>query len=234
MNELQLRDAILIVDRGFVSDKVVNEIIKRDCSFILPQRRNSHYFGTPVDLTDTFRYHSRLIHGGKQQIEKMILYLFEDEDLKLEERKTLFDRVENGSLTKDKEKILEKLAGRILFLSNVNKTPREIYELYKTHDMVENFFDAFKNEIRADILYLGDRSAVSGHLFIGFLCLYHYCKIMALIKRADLTTKYSPKDVLLLFSKVMKISNDGFEQITEVPKKVRELEKNLGVNIFPK
>jgi transposase len=234
MNELQLRDAILIVDRGFVSDKVVNEIIKRDCSFILPQRRNSHYFGTPVDLTDTFRYHSRLIHGGKQQIEKMILYLFEDEDLKLEERKTLFDRVENGSLTKDKEKILEKLAGRILFLSNVNKTPREIYELYKTRDMVEKFFDAFKNEIRADILYLGDRSAVSGHLFIGFLCLYLYCKIMALIKRADLTAKYSPKDVLLLFSKVMKISYEGFEQITEVPKKVRELEKKLGVNIFPK
>lgn len=234
MNELQIRDAILILDRGFVSDDVVSEIIQRDCSFILPQRRNSHYFGTRVHLNDTFRYHTRLIRGGKREIENLILYLFEDEDLNLEERKTLFDRVENGLITKEEEKKREKLAGRILFLSNVDKTPREIYELYKTRDLVEKHFDTLKNEIQADILYLGDRSAVCGHLFVGFLCLYLYCKIMALIRRAELTAEYSPKDVLLLFSKVMKISYDGFEQITEVPKKVRELEGKLNVDIFPK
>jgi hypothetical protein len=57
---------------------------------------------------------------------------------------------------------------------------------------------------------------------------------MALIKRAELTTEYSPKDVLLIFSKVMKISYEGFEQITEVPKKVRELEGKLNVKLFPK
>ena len=234
MNELQLHDVVLILDRGFVSDDVVSGIIKRDCSFILPQRRNSRYFGTRVHLNDTFRYHTRLIRGGKREVEKMIHYLFEDEDLKLEERKTLFDRVENGSITNDEKKELEKLAGRILFLSNVDKTPREIYELYKTRDLIEKYFDAFKNEIQADILYLGDRSAVCGHLFVGFLCLYLYCKIMALIKRVELTAEYSPKDVLLIFSKVMKISYEGFEQITEVPKKVRELEGKLNVELFPK
>jgi len=61
-----------------------------------------------------------------------------------------------------------------------------------------------------------------------------YCKIMALIKRAELTAEYSPKDVLLIFSKVMKISIEGFEQITEVPKKVRELEGKINVKLFPK
>lgn len=91
-----------------------------------------------------------------------------------------------------------------------------------------------RNELQADILYLRDRSAVCGHLFIGFLSLTLYCKILALIKRADLTAEYSPKDVLHLFSKVMKISYDGSEQITEVPKKVRELEGKLKVEIFPK
>lgn len=71
----------------------------------------------------------------------MILYLFEDEDLELEERKTLFDKVENGSITKEEANLTEKLAGRILFLSNVDTTPREIYELYKTRDLVEKHFD---------------------------------------------------------------------------------------------
>ena len=56
---------------------------------------------------------------------------------------------------------------------------------------------------------------------------------MAVIKKAKLTAEYSPKDVLLLFSKVMRISYEEFDQITEVPKKVRELEKKLNLNILP-
>jgi hypothetical protein len=50
---------------------------------------------------------------------------------------------------------------------------------------------------------------------------------MIIIKKVGLTAEYSPKDLLLIFSKVMRISYDGFDQITEVPKKVRELEKKL-------
>jgi len=137
-------------------------------------------------------------------------------------------------LTKDEARDKEKRAGRILFLSNVDKPPQQIYELYKTRDLVEKHFDTLKNEIQADVLYLGDRSAVCGHLFVGFLCLYLYCRLLAHIRKADLTAEYSPKDVLLIFAKVMRVSYDGFDQITEVPKKVRELERKLGVELFPK
>jgi transposase len=179
-------------------------------------------------------YHKRLIRGGKREIDGKILYLFEDKDLELEENKSLFERVEKGDITRDEAKIREKQAGRILFVSNVDKTPQEIYELYKTRDLVERHFDTLKNEVQADVLYLGDRSAVCGHLFVGFLCLYLYCKLMAIIKKAGLTAEYSPKDLLLIFSKVMRIAYEGFDQITEVPKKVRELEKKLNLNLFPK
>jgi hypothetical protein len=56
--------------------------------------------------------------------------------------------------------------------------------------------------------------------------LYIYNKRLAPIKRSELTAEYSPKDALLIFLKVMKISYEGFEWITEVPKKVRGLEEN--------
>ena len=56
---------------------------------------------------------------------------------------------------------------------------------------------------------------------------------MAVIEKAKLTAEYSPKDVLLLFAKVMRISYEEFDQIAEVPKKVRELEKKLNLNILP-
>ena len=114
----------------------------------------------------------------------------------------------------------------------MDKSPQEIYELYKTRDLVERHFNTLKNEIQADLLYLGDWIAIFGHLFIGFLCLNLYCRLMILIKREGLTAQYSPKDVLLTFSKVMRITYDEFDQVTEVPKKVRELEKKLKLNLF--
>lgn len=233
MNELQLKDAILIFDRGFVSEDLVDKILRSNCSFILPQRRNSVYFTKRIHLNERFMYHKRLIRCGKREIEGKFLYLFEDKDLELEEIKTLFERVEKGDVKPEDAKIKERLAGRILFLSNVDKSPKEIYDLYKSRDLVEKFFDTLKNEVQADVLYLGDRSAVCGHLFIGFLCLYLYCKLLAVIRKAKLTGEYSPKDVLLLFSKVMRVSYEGFDQITEVPKKVRVLEKKLNLNILP-
>jgi transposase len=74
---------------------------------------------------------------------------------------------------------------------------RYFFTLYKTRDLVERHFDTLKNEVQADVLYLGDRSAVCGHLFVGYLCVYLYCMLMMLIKRAGITAEYSPKDVLL-------------------------------------
>jgi transposase len=233
MDEIKVTDTILILDRGFVSDEVMNEIFERNCSAVVPQRRNSNWYNERIHLNDRFLYHKRLIRGGKREIGGKIIYLFEDKDLELEENKTLFELVEKGSITREEAKIREKRAGRILFVSNIDKLPKEIYELYKTRDLVERHFDTLKNEIQADVLYLGDRSAVFGHLFIGFLCLYLYCKLMIIIKKVGLTAEYSPKDLLLIFSKVMRISYDGFDQITEVPKKVRELEKKLQLNLFP-
>ncbi len=234
MDELKLEDAILILDRGFVSEEVMQGIFERNCSAIVPQRRNSTYFETRIHLKEKFLYHKRLIRGGKREIGGKFLYLFEDKDLELEEFKTLFKNVKKGDITENEAKSREKVAGRILFVSNVDRTPEEIYELYKTRDLVERFFDTLKNEVQADVLHLGDRSAVCGHLFVGFLCLYLYCKLQAVIKRAGLTSEYAPKDVLLIFSKVMRISYEGFDQITEVPKKVRELEKKLKLDLFPK
>ena len=233
MDEIKLTNVILIVDRGFVSDDVLDGIFSRNCSAVVPQRRNSYWYNTRIHLTDRFIYHKRLIRGGKREIDGKIIYLFEDKDLELEENKTLFELVEKGNITQEEAKIREKKAGRILFVSNVDKTPQEIYELYKTRDLVERHFDTLKNEIQADVLYLGDRSAVFGHLFIGFLCLYLYCRLMILIRKVGLTAEYSPKDVLLAFSKVMRITYDGFDQVTEVPKKIRELEKKLKLNLFP-
>jgi hypothetical protein len=70
--------------------------------------------------------------------------------------------------------------------------------------------------------------------FIGFLCLYIYCKILNIIKKSECTNQISPPDVLVKFSKVYHFTYSDTDLFSEVPKQVKLLENRLGLNIFPK
>jgi len=52
-------------------------------------------------------------------------------------------------------------------------------------------------------------------------------------KTIGLLEKHSSMDVLEFYSKVYMIRSFRGEVISEVPKKVRELDARLGLNIFP-
>ena len=82
-------------------------------------------------------------------------------------------------------------------------------------------------------MYLHDDESVYGHIFVAFLSLYAYCKILKALKKAEINDKFSPNDILLKFSKVKNVDFIEKNIITEVPKKVRELDKALRFNIFP-
>jgi transposase len=106
--------------------------------------------------------------------------------------------------------------------------------LYKKRDGVEKLFDTYKNTLNADILYLQDDESVFGHLFVSFLSLYEYCKLENILRKAALIDKFSPLDLLEYYSKVYKMNFDGRDLISEVPKKVHDLDKALDLNVFPK
>ena len=108
-----------------------------------------------------------------------------------------------------------------------------MYELYKKRERVEKLFDAYKNVLDADRLYLQDDESVCGHVFISFLSLYAYCKLEEMMKKAELNRKMSPGDLLLQYSKVYHVRIGDRTLISEVPKKVRDLDSKLGFGLFP-
>lgn len=111
--------------------------------------------------------------------------------------------------------------------------PDELYNLYKSRDLVEKHFETFKSELSADKIYLNDSFSVFGHFFIAFLALYLYCKIMNRLKKEDLNSKHSPKDLLLKLSKVFKVDPGSHHIITEVPKQVRNIAEEIKLGIIP-
>jgi transposase len=162
------------------------------------------------------------------------LYLYEDQDLMLEERKTLYRKMDDGKI--DKKKLRERMekAGKILILSNLDVDGAEIYEIYKRRETVEKMFDTYKTVLEADKIYLQDDEGVFGHVFISFLSLYIHCKLEQVLKKGELNRKMTPIDLLFKYGKVYHVDMGDRDMITEVPKKVVDLEERLGLDIFPK
>jgi transposase len=234
INEVELNGKVLVLDRGFIAEDLIPVFQKRKIDFVQPTRRNSTYYSQRIHMVRNFMFKDRLIHAGKKKIGELVIYLYEDEDMALEERKTLYSRFNEEKISRVQLNTGLERAGHILIISSLDWDEQKIYEMYKSRDMVEKHFDTYKTELMADKLYLRDSESLFGHAFIGFLCLYVYCKLLNLVKNAGLTDKISPADLLTRFSKVYHVHYYNFNQYTEVPKQVRTLEKKLGIDIFPK
>ncbi|MGC8725238.1 MAG: IS1634-like element ISFac6 family transposase, partial [Thermoplasmata archaeon] len=176
----------------------------------------------------------RLIKSIKKKVDGKMLYVYEDTKLREEEENTLYRELDDGKISRDELESEIKKAGKILIVSNIDSEEKEIYDMYKDREEIEQQFDTYKNTLHADIMYLQDDESVFGHVFISFLTLYGYSRIQNMLREAKLLNKISPLDVLEEFSSVYAISDGEKEIITEVPKKARMLDEKLKTNLFPK
>ena len=152
----------------------------------------------------------------------------------LEERKTLYRKLDDGKIDKKEVRERVKKAGKILILSNIDVDGNKIYELYKGRETVEKMFDIYKTVLEADKIYLHDDESFFGHVFISFLSLYIHCKLEQILKKGELNRKMTPIDLLFKYGKVYHVDLGDQSMVTEVPNKVRDLEERLGLDIFPK
>ena len=232
--EAEKEGGTIVLDRGFFSEDAIRFLLEKKMNFILPARRNSRLYETRIHLNDHLFYKKRLIRCGKRHIDGIFLYLFEDQQLMLEENTTLYKKLDEGKIDRQELSEAQKRAGRILIVSNLDLDEKEIFMQYKSRDRIEKLFDTYKNVLQADTLYLQDNESVFGHIFISFLSLYAYTKIEMALKKADLLDKQSPKDILLELSKVYLIQLNDCNIISEVPKKVERMDEKMGLELFPK
>ena len=70
-------------------------------------------------------------------MEGVTLYLYEDLDLAAEEEKMLYRLLEEGKIDRETLNRRLKRVGRILVVSSLKAEPREVYDLYKSRNLVE-------------------------------------------------------------------------------------------------
>ena len=111
------------------------------------------------------------------------------------------------------------------------KTPSEIYGYYKSRMEVETAFDAFKKTLEADRTYMQNDQALEGWMFINYLALLAYWRILKLLVKNELLTKFSIKDLLIHVSYIKKIRINDQWHLSEITDKTKKLLVKLGCAI---
>jgi transposase len=230
--EIRDKSAFLILDKGFLDRHNLGLLAEAGLNFILPLRRNSRMIDYGKRMSGWFIFRKRVIKYASYPHNSFQVYLFEDVLLRATEENEFYNLKAQGAPVT----FHEEWAGRIALLSNARLRPQEAFLLYKSRDDIEKAFNVFKNMLRADTPHLRDEPSLRGYVFVTFVALFLYYRLLKKLVEAGLNRKMSVKDALLELSKVYAIEIGQREVLSEIPKKARVLADLLGLRLelFPK
>lgn len=235
IEETQIKEATFVGDKGFFSEG--NEVIFNagKLNFILPLRRNSSLIDYSLiknferkKFDGYFFFDGRHIWYKEMKKDRKRIILFFDERLKTEEENSFLDRISKKQASMKGFYEKEHAFGTIAVIVSSKKSSCEkVYQFLKARINIESAFDAFKNVLEADKTYMQNTSKLHGWMFINFISLQMYYLIYGMLLKNELLNNFSPKDIMLHFSKVYKIKLSEKEIISEVPKTTRILMEKM-------
>lgn len=243
IQESGLNNMIFIADKGYYSGSNAEELTKNGISYIMPIKRcDKRIDYASVDMSSMdgfdgfFSFQSRPIfyktiqrvslagtesHDGKTEepkpSETIVLYF----DQKMRGKEIMDStRGKDGGIEDMKERKFRSM-GTIALATTIKeeKTPKEIYEIYKERELIEDANDAYKNVMRKNASYLQSTNSYYGWLFINHITLLLYYRVYNKIKEKGMTSKYSVADVIEQTKRIT-IQEVAKENIVEIGTKV--------------
>ncbi|MCW6171139.1 MAG: transposase [Thermoplasmatales archaeon] len=218
------QDIGFIMDRGLFSESIVKDLRKLKMHYIVPLRRNSTIVPDNVKFDSAFIYNGRPIQASRRSSRLGYVYMFQDPMMRAEEESTILRGV--ASARKDMEYFQDKKSrlGVFAIISDLDRSPSEIYEQYKSREEVEQVFDTMKGDLESDKTYLRDNEKVKGFFFIVFLALRVRFRILKVLKDHGLLGKMSVNETIFELSKMERIvEKSGTEYFAAVPRKVEKI-----------
>lgn len=235
MSLFNIKEVVLIMDRGFYSSENIDLLTRANIDYILPLKRNSRLIRKVSERFDgVFLYHKRPIKFWVTMSRRKRIYVYEDLLLKSEEEKNFLELISEGKERIEEFNQKKENFGKIYLLSSLYTNAEEVYFMFKQKENIEYSFNILKNLLEADKLYTRSDETFSGYMFLNFLSLYIYYKALNKIRDAGLQKKFSLNDILLQLSKVKVYICDGGRILSEIPAKIREITEKLGLDLLLK
>lgn len=250
VNEAQLKEVILIGDKGFDSEKNIAKLNENNIQYIISLKRDSsliNYSKTGVKEDNAFAFDKRIIWFYTTQKDQEKIVTYHDPYLKASEESDLIVRIKKLEEKEKKEELdadeLERkinykknmLAnnmrlGTLSIRTNVDENEEKIFQLLKSRIDIEQSFDTLKNNIEVERSYTRDDKQLEGWLFVNFIALQLYYKLYAVLIKKKMLNNNSPADIITHLKRIniLKINNNW--QLAEIPKKTKDILKNLNIN----
>ncbi len=231
--ETKITNIILVADRGFYSESNIKELEDSGIHYIFPARRNLNFIQYEEEKTYTkyFSFRDRYIWFKEYTHNERRILSFLDKKLRNEEEITFLQLIDKGKRTIEQYSIEKKEFGVITIITDTTLTPEETYLFYKKRIEIECIFDTMKNTLESDATYMQSEESIRGYFFITFIALYLYTQILNHLKKKNLNSKYSVKDILLHLSKIYKVTINNEEKDSEIPKKVKDILQKIDMPI---
>jgi transposase len=240
--ESGISDAIVIADKGFYSESNIRQLEDEELKYIVPLRRNSALIdyakikgGDLKQFDGYFTYENKIIwHYQIEQDGKRII-VYKNDELKNEEVNDYLRRCETlpeSYTTKDFYEKQYKF-GTIAFITNLDQQhkPELIYSTYKSRNQIEVMIDVFKNLLNADRTYMQNDEAIEGWMFINFVVMHWYYKILHQLQTQKLNSKYSAKDIIQFLVDIKKVKINGKWHEDNMTKKNKAIFEKLKLPI---
>lgn len=174
--QVRLQQMLFIVDRGFYSKENLELFTRDGNAYIIPLRKNHKACQKAVsrlDMPIRFVYQKgrkgSLIECKDELIDGQRILTFRDVDEATAEQTNYLRHMGNGDRSYTQvsfEKLRDYMGVIVLQTSVLDKTPQEIYTLYKKRWQIETFYDYFKNKLRCHSLWQQDYYKTQGLAFL--------------------------------------------------------------------
>jgi len=235
LEEAQIKDAIIIADKGFYSESNIKKLNSENLNYIIPLRRNSslidyEYIKTnsKEDFDGFFKYEKNIIWYKTETKDKVKINIYLNDKLKAEESTDYLKRIETHPEKYSLENYYKKQHsfGTLTLVENNSKSPEQVYLAYKERSQVEGMIDVLKNTLEADKSYMQNEQALEAWMFINYIALLWYYKIIRALREHELNSTYSPMDLILFLKEVKKVKiNDKWYDAETTAKTLKLLEK---------
>ena len=200
--ESEIKDAILIADKGFYSKVNIDLLEENQLQYIIPLKRNDpliDYSQLNETTNDYFKYEDRIIWMTEYQREGITIKLFKDDKLKAQEQKDYLQRIDSKIDGYSREKFNAKLSqfGTFALITNLkNQKLNDVYIKYKSRSAIEIMFEGVKSILKADVSYMQKEETLNGWMFVNHIALQWYYIIYNILVENKLLSKYSVKQFI--------------------------------------
>lgn len=236
VDKFSIKDGLIVLDKGFYNKETLERIIKKgSINYILPLKKSSKVIvdnNADKGYDGILDYKDKIIHFKKTKIDDFkYLYSFKDDTIaSVEQLAYIKKNNKKGTFSETKLEKEKCKFGLIVFESNADKNPLNVYMAYEKRWEIELMFQFYKNIVSLNTVRVQTDYRVYATEFINFISTLISCKVRNKFNELKLSEKYSYKQIMLYLSKIKKYKvSDTKWKTTKLLKYTEELAKKLSI-----